>query len=456
VSAKMAKPAVALINPKSAMLPADILRITDVAPTENPIVKWSRDVRYHVISVIDENNDQMEIYVQPSPLELIRPSGIRAEIIFSITTPGGLALDDAKVTKKISLPWNGIYGMFTNLQVWVNEYMIDDANNLQLQRSSVVLQTMKNKREFENELLLAGVFIGKMTEHDDVMTDTVETENSKRCQALIKGSKPITWSGPIHTPICDQDKVLPPNTSLRFKFTRASMKHILCLVADGDAADYKLKIHSFQLIVPKLRIPEEAAAAIAIRLNETPARYKMRRIMSTYLTIPPKISSYTNSGFLSGTAPLFSLLTLMDPALLNGAYRKSSTKYDDYGLRTIQLCLEDEWDLREPIRMTAEDNTQPVFQLLRGLGIYNNPASGRDCIINRDNFNKGHQIFFFTHTNDSIVNPDIYQELKGGGMKFEANLAAAKDEPIVVVSHHFYQSELKLYGDRKALFEDAS
>src|SRR5579859_2263888 len=106
--------------------------------------------------------------------------------------------------------------------------------------------------------------------------------------------------------------------------------------------------------------------------------------------------------------------------------------------------------------MSTTDNSEPVFALLRGLGIYNNPASGRDCLITKDNFNKGNQIFFFSHTNDTRINPDLYQELKRGNMKFELRLAATKDHAIVAIIHSIYQAELKIYGDRRVLFEEAS
>jgi hypothetical protein len=452
--AKRSRADVEVINPESRLTEPDLLtRIFEVAPTENPVVKFVRNVSHHPISVIDENNPILECFWAGSALDLVRPSDIKQKIVFSIVKKNGTKLVEGD-EKFMCLPWTGVHGLFSNLQISVNGTVIDDANGLLLHRAATYLRIMKNRREFDNELLLAGIHVGSKTEHED--TTTFATENVTSKQAMLHRSKRITWISSIMSPLFQQDELLPTHTSIRFKYTKASPEHILTMADTKDGNDYKLVIHSFEIIIPKIRVPDSVIMALETRLQETPAKYKMRKWTSTYLSIPANIQNYTNEGFMSGPTPLFSVITFIESARHVGSYAYVSTKYNDFSLLSVKLCLEDENEIREALTQDDLDKSAPVLALLEGLGIYNHPASGRDCVITLNNFDKGLQTYFFNHCNDSRVNPDVYQELKKGNMRLELKLKAAHTETIVAIIHCIHQAELKIYGDRRVLFEDTS
>jgi hypothetical protein len=441
---------IAVINPNSKFLEPEVLKCFNNRSIESPAILSERKVSYHPLTPMDENNSQVEVFMNGSATDFTRPSGIMQKVTVKVTKADGDALEAADVVK-LSLPWGGMHGIWMNQQIWINEVVVDDSNSLHIHRCNAYLLTQKWEHHLDNELLLAGVHMEPP--HVYEVLDKTKSENSKAKQEAMKESHLITWVGKIISPITETPHLFPPMTSIRIKWTKAPVKQILhCNDTYGE--NYKFHFVSCELIVPKLKLDPEVAMAFETTLHREPAKYPMRRWVSTYLSLPQSISRYSTDGYMSGDMPMFTICALTNADSFVGSYFKSPTRYETFNLRSIKICLEEESEIREAIKMTDLDHTQPVLALLEGLNILHNTDSARNCVINRETFMQGEQLFFFNHCNDSRVNPDVYQGLKRGNMRFQLELERGHDKPIVVLFHSIFQAEMKIYGDRRVMFEN--
>src|SRR5271170_418529 len=446
---------VEMVNPKSRIHDPTLLNSFAVADTEPSIIESIRKVSYLPIGTLSANNPSIEVLIHPSGRDIFKPKEIMAEIKLRFTAADGTtALTSGDVTDKFVITWMGLYGLFTNQKIFINEQIICDSNGLNLQRSAHQLLTQKSKKQFENELLLAGVHLPSPGKHDSTIAK--ENANAKAKQALMVDSNTITWTGPIFTPLADPDEefILPTNTSMRFQWTKASLAQILtCTVA--DAAKVQMHIDSFKVIVPKIRIDEESALALERTLQSHPCVYKLRKWVSTYITIPPGLSSSVLDGFYSGETPLYTLVSFLTPARLQGGFLIDSACFSDNKLQSLQVCIDEEEEYRQPIRQDEHNVNEPSLALLEGLDLFNKSNQARDLVINRDNFASGFQVYLFNHCSDSKISPDSWMPLKRGHMRFKFQIKdALTGSSIVVLFNMVFQAKMSIHADRTITFHN--
>ena len=491
--------AIKLVNVKSKLLPPDeALGMFDVPPTQNPDVLAVRYVSYHPQTALDDKNDIIEILVTGSFNEYVRPKDIkmRVKARLVLAAGGGTAMattdtgssssgenEDAaenettntngttpaesaagkKPTnaneanlaphKKVSLSWLGMYALFSDQQVYVNGQLIDSSNNLFQHQAAVKLRTHTALKQLLSEYRYAGVNVTYPHRMDNYLLDEKVWDNCYEKSLDIIGSQEFTYVGKVLTPLCDSNNYLPTNTDLRIKWKKADAKHYLMAKDATEGVKYELKITGMELIVPKLRLRDPLAITLETKLRSEPAKFYLRNWMTTFISMAQQQKQIIQEGWMSGDAPLYVIATLCHPDRFNGSYNKATTKYDDFGLLQMKICLEDEHEHRRPIRITPQDNSEAVMSILQSLG-YLDPNNPKECLIGKYNWGKGLQTFFFNETNDSVIHEGVYQEMKSGNQRIELELAATKDHTIMIVLHCIFQSELSIYADRQVTFHN--
>lgn len=440
--------AVEVVNPGSRFLESEIMDMFSIPPTISPVVEWVRDISYYPISSLDSSNSIIEFYISPSATELIRPSGIMLEVEFRVTLKDGVTQLGQNQEKDIGLSSFGLYSLFSNQQISLNEIVIDDSNNLHLHRCAVDILLNKSKENFDDELLLAGVYKNDIQKELDALDSTVQTN----FQAGFKSVKPTTWIGPLITGLCKQKSLLPTNTSLRVKFTKAIQQHYF-FTTTANRDKYKFVINKCRLIVPKVRLEQNTALAVETSLASKNIHYKIERYSSNYMTISKAIQNNVLDTFHIGLCPLFTVVTFVDSTAFSGTYGKNPVNYIISNLSHLKVCMEEESELRQGIRVTPENISEPMLALLRGTRRFGNPYMPT-LAIKPEEFKKWYALFFFSHLKDPEVRMDAFHELKRGNMRFQVEWRETEDNKnVAVIFHMMFLSDLQITGDRRILYE---
>lgn len=440
-----------VVNPNSRLLESEIMNMFSIPPTFSPVIQWVRNISYYPISVLDDNNNTIEFYISPSATELIRPSGILMEVKVAVQEAvSGDALD-ANGIKEIGLNHLGMYSLFSNQQVSINEIVVDDSNNLHTHRCAVDMLLHRSRKEYDNELKLAGVQINDPPEKFDNIAE--KTNKAQNAYYQPRAVAPFTWIGKLNTGICKlhNSELLPTNTSLRFKFTRAPKNQIL-ITSEANKEKYKVVIQSCRLIIPNIRLDDHTAMAIESALSQRNIHYKIERYSSSYMTIDKNLQTNVLNGFHIGLTPLFTVVTMLDSDRFTGKATENPNVYNCKDLKMLKVCSEEESEYREPLRLEAGNYTEPMLALLRGTNRFGNHWAP-SMIITEENFKHGLSLLFFSHLPDPEVRMDAFHALKRGNMRFQIEWTAPENKAITVVFHMMYLSDLQITGDRRVLYE---
>ena len=460
---------VKLINVQSQILPpAEAMSMFSTQPTQNPDVLQVRQVAYRPTTSLDDRNDIIEILMTGSFNEYVRPKDMRLRIKGKIVKADGTDMTHKVIGRaagdgvtaitavtgdheKLTLSWMGMYGFFSDQQVYVNGEMIDTSNNQFQHRAATYLRTHVDTKQLENEYNFAGV-VTSYPQNLDNYTETANVrDNVYEKTQDIYNSKEFTYTGRIMTPLCECTGYLPTNTEIRFVWKKSDAKHYLNC-ADADADKWMLKITSMELLVPKLRLDPALAMNLEARMQQGPAKFPMRNWTTTFISMAQGQKQIIQEGWMSGDSPLYIIATMIDPARFHGKASLSSTKYDEFNLREMKICLEDEHERRLPIKITPDDKSQAVLTLLESLG-YLDPMNYKKCLIGRNNF-KDLPVFFFNETNDTVIHSDVYSEMKAGNQRIELELETPHNGTIIIVLHCIFQAELKIFADRRVMFHN--
>jgi hypothetical protein len=440
--------AAGVVSGTAAGEPHDMIDLFSTPLPKPATILWQKNQYINPLSPLDDNNPIIEYALQPSSLDFVRLNRIRLRVKFKLLKANGtpmLATDKGKVT----VTDLGLFGFFSDLKILIQGIVVESTNGLWIHQNQVWMYTSNSILDITTDFALAGVVCCNTDGVIDTVAKTHDSYTTR--QETLELSKEVTWTCPIRTPLMmdSQRKLLPTNVSMRIVLTRASNAQILQCAAD-DEGKYKISITECQLIVPKVRLDDESTLAIEQQMTKTGAVYQIDRFQSTYFTLAQNIQSTILETLLSATSPISTFLTMCKTDRHQGKESLNPVKYDDFNLREIKLCLEEETEIREPIRVTASNVHEAILALYEGLDILFH--STKTIPITIHNFNNGFQIYLFNHTNSTVIaNYSDLQHLKRGNMKFQIDFSVVNDHAIVIIYHMIFVSRIEITHDRRVL-----
>jgi hypothetical protein len=337
------------------------------------------------------------------------------------------------------------------LKIALNGIIVENTNDLYIHQNQVWIYTTHSEESIEANLSLAGVVLikGDM-EWDGIVTVAKQSEAYKARQEQLDQSGEVTWTGLLRTPLTEQERLLPPEVSLRVVLTKAENAHVI-MCKDTDKNKYKAVITECQLIVPKVRLNNSSHLALETMIHERDAVFNIHRFQSSYITMPKDIQSTIVEHMLSGTSPICSFVTMLEGVRFVGREEDNSVKYGGFNVQSIKYNLEEEGDIREAIKVSSTDQSNAVLALYEGLGLL---GGNKTIPINIHNFKDGYNLFLFNHTNNLEIDKyDSLQELKRGNIKFQLELGGALGQATVVVIHMLFVSTIRITGDRRIIHD---
>ncbi|XP_053202583.1 uncharacterized protein LOC128387418 [Panonychus citri] len=118
----------------------------------------------------------------------------------------------------------------------------------------------------------------------------------------------------LHSPLCEQDKLLINGLPLSFRFTKSPDGFALIKTDAADTNNYKIKFDHFALHIKRVKLFPEAQKSIITGLEKSPAKYFITRNDVKCFSIPSGQSSASFENVYNGVIPRRIIIGLVKDA----------------------------------------------------------------------------------------------------------------------------------------------
>ena len=290
----------------------------------------------------------------------------------------------------------------------------------------------------------------------DPTIEDVDNRNEGLHQRFLhtKGSKLVDLIGPIHADIFFQDKLLLNGVSMKIKLHRS--KDSFCLMSSTPDADYKVKIQSATLYIRRVSVNPTVALAQANTLEQTTAKYPLRRVEVKTFSIPQGNQSFTRERMFLGQTPKRIVLGCVENTAINGDFKKNPYNFKHFNLNFLALYIDGEqlpWKPLKPKFVGPDSNYLMAYQtLFSGLdNLHQN--SGND--ISRSDYANGYTLYAFDLTPD-LCSGGHFNLIRSGNVRLELAFRDPLINTVNVLVYAEYDSILEIDKSRNILIDYSS
>ena len=301
-------------------------------PTTRTSITKGQWIEYHPLSNITDSG-LIEFNVSGSGEEYLDLARTQLYVKVKITKPNGAILDPNAQVGLVNL---FLHSLFSQVDVSLNERLISPSTNTYPYRA--MIETLLNYGEDAKASQLSMAMFykdtpGKMDAVNPTAENDVANMGLKARYEFTKGSDTVDMTGPIHSDIFFQDRLLLNGVNLRLKLNRA--KNAFCLVSSATGPNFKVVIPEAIFYVRKVKIASSIALGHAAALKQTTAKYPIRRVNCKVLTIPGGFGAFNlgNIGnIFLGRIPKRLVQGLVDTEAYNGSYTANPFNFKHHNL----------------------------------------------------------------------------------------------------------------------------
>ncbi|KAK3911548.1 hypothetical protein KUF71_004456 [Frankliniella fusca] len=171
--------------------------------------------------------------------------------------------------------------------------------------------------------------------HDDSLDSNQNLGLAWR-RSRTKLSREFEMMGPLHLDICNTDRLLLNNCTLRVKLTRSRDAFALMSTKGTE----KIKLLDVKLYVRRVNISPSVLLAHAQALEKSPAKYPVNRVDIKTGTIAQGMHSKTIDNLFMNQLPQRVIIGFVDNHAYNGDYARNPYNFQQFNLNYLQLHVD--------------------------------------------------------------------------------------------------------------------
>lgn len=349
--------------------------------------------------------------------------------------------------RSIVYPVNNFHSSrFRALDVHLNGRLITPSDNLYPYRA--YLETLLTHRPdvAKNQLQLQMFYQdegGNAERWDETRRDPLllGTSNNKGAVARFrrtKFSRTFETMGRLHFGLANQEKLLPPNTELRFKLTRAENK--FCLMARGEDREYRVRIDKALLYVQLKKVANHVQLAHEEAYLKFNAKYPIINSEIRHFAKPQGLSELGEDNILTNsTLPSKVVVGIVHTTAFSGNNTRNPFCFLPVNVKEITLKINSQPLPFERIQVDFANGcySQGLFTLLQGTRRLN---SDKGFQINYSNYAFGNTLYAFDVTQDG-GECDAFNLQKEGNLSLDITLTEPTNHPVTLI---VYMEMLKM------------
>ena len=367
------------------------------------------------------------------------------------TSGGGTAttvdIDGTDNTAKVYAINNILHSAFESVEVYVGN---EATTKIDKHYPYIAyLDTMKSYGPHAHKIYFT---LGGFTMDDSSNMDAVNKTSSEQLAAREKfwtiadKKKKGEFIGRICSPIFQQEKVLPPQVSLRIVMKKSNDQFALM----GETGQFKLKITEAVLMVQKVSlIPEIHENILKITEEGNSIPYVLSTPTVNYYTIEASSSQFMRDDLFMGKTPKHVIIGMVETDAYHGNIAKNPFNFQHFNISEIGLYKD---GMPYPCPVLKQDFTNKKYSetylcFLKSLGAVNsNIVPSITC----DEYAKGYTLFSFDMSPDqsqSVIPASMLKMSSNIRLEMKFKEALAKNVTLIVFA--IFENLMEISKDRR-------
>ena len=331
--------------------------------------------------------------------------------------------------EKMGLVNNFLHSMFEQCQVYLNNVAVENTNKCYGYRAYLENLLCYNNDAKTN--LLRGDFFFPESKKISTFSEAEELPTTTKKYAFADDEKPVEYEayGKIHCDIFNINKYMLNNIDIKLVFSRSSDD--FCLFGD-KSLKAQVSIRDTFLRIRRVKISNAVMLAHAMALEQTTAKYPIKRVLLKPFVIPNSSDVFTISGIHFGIMPTRVVVGFVKTSAYGGTIEEDPFYFHHIGVTYINLKVASRSiPYAQGIRTSYyKDNyTQGYLTLHKNIREASNG-------ITYENYKVGNTLYAFDLTPD-LCSADHFNLLKDGSLDLDVHLEKdpkATPNPALVTS----------------------
>ena len=189
-------------------------------------------------------------------------------------------------------------------------------------------------------------------------------------EAWTADNATVVLMGRPHLDLFHQEKLIPPNCDLKFRFI--PHKSDFVLISKDNAADakkFKLTITSARLFIRTKSVSPSLLLAHEGNLDEGPYRIPFSKVTSKVLSIPTGHTTFEADNVFMGTIPDKVIMAIIPNANMSGTYPTNPFDIQNAGLNYLALKVNGDLIPSTPLQpnFVGKDYINAYYKVLEAL-----------------------------------------------------------------------------------------
>ncbi|KAK3922312.1 hypothetical protein KUF71_011781 [Frankliniella fusca] len=267
-------------------------------------------------------------------------------------------------------------------------------------------------------------------------------------RSRTRQSRVFEMMGPLHLDLCNVDKLLLNNCSLRIKLTRNRDSFALM----STKASEKIKLLDVKLFVRRVTISPSVLLAHAQALEKSPAKYPVNRIDIKTVTITQGLRDKTIDNLFLNSLPQRVIFGFVDNRAFNGDYTRNPFNFQHFNLNYIQMHVDGDPVPAQPL---TPDFSNDLYMecyntLFSGTGIHWKDEGNN---ISWSAYPKGSTLFAFDLSPDWSANQPHWNLQRQGTLRLDLRFAAPLAQPINCIIYAEFQNLIEIDKNRNVIVD---
>ena len=351
--------------------------------------------------------------------------------------------------KRFVLPVNGMNSsMFKSIEFKINGERVSASHSLYAHQANIEMRLSLPKSVKESSLCLAGFYEERIA-FDVLDAEQIKTlegnspidKNLKRRLERAYEGRHIVTKGRLHTEMCDQTKLLPPNCHIDIKLTPQDSKFYLLSKVENE--EYRARILSSSLKVNHYKINPSINREIHDVTQTMVTRYPVRRVTMNYYTRTAGLTDLSDTLVITGVKPRRIVLALVNLQALHGDLTRDPYNYQHYNLREAAVICDGTSYPTNPMTMNygRQQYETPYYYLLKGTDSY---LTDKDLGITLDNFAKRNCLYVFDLTSTGEPAADAFELTRNVNIDIHLLTDTPTTENVAVLLYCEYDAEITI------------
>ena len=421
------------------------LDLFSVPPTQTSVENGNW-IEYHPLTTVGDDSP-IEFEINGNGEDYIDLANTMLYVRAKITNADGTNLAADAVVSPTNL---FLHSLFAQVDISLNGTQVTTSTNTYPYRA-MIETLLSYGDDAKKSQLTSALFYPDQAGRMDVVNFAEATRNSGLYarSRFTTESRVVDMMGRIHADVFFQDRYLLNEVHVKIKLIRS--RNGFCLMS---ANEFKVKIDSAIMFVRKVKLSPSVFLAQAKALENSTAKYPIRRAVCKTITIPQGFRDVSHEKLFSGQLPTRLVIGLVRHDAFNDTFARNPFNFHHFNL--MEISVYSDGQQQYGIKPLTTDFANELY-----VRAYNTLFSGTGKVfkdegnaLDRTTFSKGYALYAFDLTPD-LGEDDHFNLNKQGSVRLVLKFREALGENVTVIAYAEFQNVVEIDRNRNVIYDFA-